>query len=102
MSKHTPGPWQYEGPDQFGDYTIHAGDLAIAAVPNGIARELRGEGREQSANARLIGAAPELLGACIQARAAFPDAWFAKEHGVPRDLIKLLDAVIAKAEGRQS
>lgn len=42
---------------------------------------------------------PELLEACEQARAALPDVWFAEQSGVPRELIELLDTVIATARG---
>jgi hypothetical protein len=40
----------------------------------------------------------DLLEACIQARAALPDAWFAVECGVPTEVINLLNKAIAKAE----
>lgn len=56
--KHTPGPWNSEGPDDFGDHNIHEPTcrLAIGAVvPN-----MRPD-EEVAANARLIAAAPDLL-----------------------------------------
>lgn len=61
--EYTPGPWMADGPDYFGDYTIHPEGraLAIAAVVNGAINGLSGHGAEHEANARLIAAAPELL-----------------------------------------
>ena len=58
------------------------------------------EDEEAYAIGNLLAAAPDLLEACIQARAALPDAWFAAKCDVPRELIELLDAAISKAEGR--
>ena len=48
---------------------------------------------------RLWGAAPELLEACIQARAAMPDRAFAIDEAKP--IIDLLNAAIAKADGSE-
>ncbi|MDT4853095.1 hypothetical protein FQZ97_873490 [compost metagenome] len=60
MSRHTPGPWRYQGPDDFMDFNIlHNGDsLAVAAVVSNM-RNLE----EIAANARLVAAAPDLLAA---------------------------------------
>lgn len=41
---------------------------------------------------------PELLEACIQARAALPDAWFAVSCGAPVEVINLLNNTINKAQ----
>jgi len=54
---------------------------------------------EDEANGNLIAAAPDLLEALEQARAALPDAWMAEKCGVPRDVIEVIDAAIAKAKG---
>jgi len=95
---HTPGPWQAEMPDMFGDINIVLRDdtedcRAIAcAVCN-----LR-PGRETFANSRLIAAAPDLLAALENAIALY-----GKDGGpwnVPRDPGGWLDrarAAIAKA-----
>lgn len=40
----------------------------------------------------------ELLEACIQARAALPDAWAAVQCNVPREVIELLNRAIEQAE----
>lgn len=40
----------------------------------------------------------ELLEACIQARAALPDAWAAVQCDIPKEVIELLNRVIERAE----
>lgn len=40
----------------------------------------------------------ELLNACIQARAALPDAWSAVQCDVPKDVIEILNSAISNAE----
>jgi hypothetical protein len=49
--------------------------------------------------ARLFSAAPDLLEALEQARAALPDAWAAVKCDVPVEVLKLIDAAISKAKG---
>lgn len=62
--------------------------------------QARGETEKQVlANANLIAAAPDLLYALEQARAALPDAWFAVGCNVPREVIDLINAAISKATG---
>ena len=74
---HTPGPW-----------TV----VAIDWAETGNARfEIKGIRRTGMADARLISAAPELLDACKAARALTPDG---------THTASVLDAAIAKAEGR--
>jgi hypothetical protein len=60
----TPGPYQTEGPDPFGDYTITqaGGGLAIAAVISNMRMS-----EEVASNARMIAAAPDLLEAATYA-----------------------------------
>lgn len=62
MSKHTPGPWQVGMAfDNYGETEIAiehmtpAGNLVVAVALGGL--------QGQDANARLIAAAPDLLGA---------------------------------------
>ena len=68
MSKHTPGPWRVaRDRNSVGD-TVWAGNLPVAIcspvrvfLASGQTFQITGD--EASANARLIEAAPELLGA---------------------------------------
>src|ERR1039457_6847674 len=48
--------------------------------------------------ATIISIIKSLLEACVQARAALPDAWFAVNCKVPTEVIDLLDKAIAAAE----
>lgn len=50
--KHTPGPWQVSGDSKLNVYSAKTGDLLARAITGG---------PPAVANARLIGAAPELL-----------------------------------------
>lgn len=96
----TPGPWtivEYgknpDGTPKF--YGIMKGSISIA--------NLGYCANENAANARLISAAPELLGACKNARKALAVALLAAWEGSTDDdvsqhnRIKELDTVIAKA-----
>jgi hypothetical protein len=109
MSAHTPGPWTACDPDFFGGIAINGpdGGLAIAAVCNGEMRKMAGQLEEHQANARLIAAAPDLLGAlknavhelnAIRAADGAP-------RGVDRDyfgaLVDNCFDVIAAAEGNK-
>ena len=98
-TKHTPGPWEarciesqewaIDAPN--GDPTIgYSSWTALASVYG--SNDFRREGEAVAeANARLIAAAPELLEACKAARALTPDGTYTAS---------VLDAAIAKAEGR--
>lgn len=56
MGKHTPGPWKATGKEVGTDYTATHGMVAsVIGMPNNW---------ETKANAALIAAAPDLLGAC--------------------------------------
>lgn len=104
-AKHTPGPWRCSGPDEFGDYTIQGpvDALAIAAVTNGSARALCGEGREHTANAHLITAAPDMYQEIETALAYLEAAGYGQmpEKDVNRHpehyMVKGFRAVLAKA-----
>ena len=101
--KHTPGPWVWQhdlnsGPRWCSIMTKVSGELRY------IADAYTGE-----ADARLIASAPELLEALKRVRSTMSskctsdgctcgDGW---QHDDP-EVIAKIDAVIAKAEGRQS
>jgi len=59
-SKHTPGPWSADWDDN-GQWYVNIGGLSVSG------NALRGDSGEcvESANARLISAAPELLEALL-------------------------------------
>lgn len=87
-AKHTPGEWVSDGVlvDVDGKMIAHCGDLVID-----------GDGTlpEAEANARLIAASPQLLGACEAAREFGSDGTM--EDG--RSVNTLLRAAIAAAKG---
>ena len=63
MSKHTPGPWLIEAQNcHFGDIaTVHNTDEKWVTIYAPHWMETGMDEKEQSANARLIASAPELL-----------------------------------------
>jgi hypothetical protein len=93
MSRHTPGPWKEDawvGTDPYDDPDgpfVEVGNVRWSPnkvdVPAAI---------EQTANARLIAAAPELLEACEGLLNALPSA-------TTHPAIKAARAAIAKAKG---
>ncbi len=65
MSAHTPGPWTVvDTHDDRRRLQIHSskGPVIVALIPNVDERDMTGITKEAQANARLIAAAPELLG----------------------------------------
>ena len=95
----TPGPWEAE--------VISEGEVWIVPAngdrPGNVIAEC-----ECLKNARLIAAAPELLGACHRSRDAFsairdgqnpPGGLCGLLDGI-RQLIQILDVAVAKAEGK--
>lgn len=91
MSNHTPGPWEADWDDdgeQLGIYQDRYAGNPIAVMR---------EGSNASADAKLIAAAPDLLAACKTAVAAFE-----MEAPDGNDVIAMLRAVIAEAEGATS
>lgn len=89
MANHTPGPWELEDNHDGGFDLIASNKNWIATIHYG--RE------EDEHDARLIAAAPELLEALIQARAAMPDKSFATDEA--KAVIDLVNAAIDRAEG---
>ncbi len=85
MAEHTPGPWRVEKyVSAVGMYCIvepHGRSLAFTDI------------RANEADANLLAAAPDLLEACKRALRDMTE-WDGDE------LIPLIEAAIAKAEGR--
>ena len=97
-SKHTPGPWMWNGKDMpFADIEDAHGDV-IAGV-NECDRDDDAQARaEERANARLIAAAPELL-AALRGIMSTDDL---SRNDWPSDTMAILTiarAAIAKVEG---
>lgn len=104
-TKHTPGPWNH------GTFTKHEGTYDrqwfyvrslkggtdVAHLPVQVSKLFA----EQEANARLIGAAPELLEVArtalgaLQARSETRQKWTVKDQ----QTFEQLEVAIAKAEG---
>lgn len=99
--KHTPGPWNVEGPDWYGDFNIVPSHeaLAIGAV---VRNGMRDQG-ETEANARLISAAPDLLEALRELFATVKGECprlLDEDRGANPHLYSSIVDAIAKAEGR--
>lgn len=92
------GTWKVTG--SFGRYGVwYSASESYQFVPDATLEEAQRECNHKNAQERVRDYALQLLDACEQARAALPDAWFAEQSGVPRELIELLDNVINKAKG---
>jgi len=91
-AKHTPGPWKVvNGTNDF--YIRSQSGDHIAKLP---------DTQEGSANARLIAEAPELLAACIEARADIEDAIKAEVCSLDdfRGTLRVLKTAIARARNK--
>jgi hypothetical protein len=91
---HTPGPWENDyhfivAPDPRG---LHR-DIYIAEIADRDDEGRVASPRQQSANARLIAAAPDLL----RAAETVVSRW---EKGDLAEAVRYLDAAIATAKGR--
>lgn len=100
MTKHTPGPWKAD--KTWGLITALGGMVEVAACHAG-----RGSLQETDANARLIAAAPELLG-IVKRIAEVSEAFDTNtDKGLRALVLSMLDLgndakqAIAKAEGRE-
>jgi len=82
-SSHTPGPWSFGSDINSAEQSVHTDFKQIAMVNSSIG------------NARLIAAAPEMLEALEEFIRCGPHA------GQNRDLLKVVESVIAKAQGKQ-
>ncbi len=98
MSGHTPGPWEI---GQNATYVVkrelrRKPILLVRCVwtPSQAANSTAPTPEDAYANARLIAAAPELLEAARNAAREW------RLHGSLTDSARLLEAAIAKAEGR--
>ena len=96
---YTPGPWKAKTVKALGIYANN--DQQIAVVHN----EMPRGGRRQDdynieeANARLIAAAPDLLEAAKVLISSL--VWERKRSGITYAGGEMLEAAIAKAEGRE-
>lgn len=94
---HTPGPWlasnrtskTHNHPERHWERHVHTSlDLVLIGTASGATQD------ECEVNARLIAAAPDLLEAAKHAAMEW------RLHGQLTDSCRVLEAAIAKAEGR--
>ena len=102
---YTPGPWEIDEVVSDGPYDIILGyDIPGAGRPILIASTLGPDehgpidAAKAKANARLIAAAPEMIFALRAALIAWGDKVMV--NGYEHDALKLINAAIAKAEGK--
>lgn len=90
---HTPGPWNwYDDTDAAGKNNRHE----IVALGKTICHIYTSVPHEDSANARLIAAAPDLLKAAKRALATLRASGY---HDEPNNVLGALYAAIARATG---
>ena len=98
MSGHTPGPWRilpnYPGDGRWNISTDNGVVEKVIVAPDDGWNSSYTEFTEREANARLIAAAPELLAACLLVLGHLNGSTGEV------DAVAILDAAIAKAEGR--
>ena len=103
MAQHTPGPWRVAGDSEnmAEAEVIEAESRTIAWTANtfdesGEVGDVFGEivTEEDIANGRLIASSPDLLAA-----AKLAQSLLSEEYGDSYEVLKRLDAAIAKAEG---
>lgn len=92
---HTPGPWARDGVTVFADLGdgINACDIAVM-INDGVLPLAQKE-----ANACLIAAAPDLLEACKLAKSTLNVNGHTEQERA--GAVRICNAAIAKAEGRQ-
>lgn len=102
---HTPGPWQvYPTAADHGETTsICGGDcLVIASIPSAAwddKAKLKGAAKADRANARLIAAAPDLLGAARFVMAFYDPGQTHLDTNAWKQAEASMRAAIAKAVG---
>ena len=108
MKTHTPGPWVAWRPiDDWAVSTDYTPKAPGWTMPARLAEEVYGvNDSECEANARLMAAAPELLGVLRDLLHAHEAAEHSEEDPFPdcldgaREWLERIHAAIAKAEGR--
>jgi len=101
MSKHTPGPWRFDTEDGGVRYVTASNGAITVAVPHGPPGNCVEVEPEHIANAHLIAAAPEMLDALKKARSWAGQYFELPAHEAAANIMcGVLDAAIAKAEGR--
>ena len=92
---HTPGPWRR---GQEGNLRVYGPDATQDA---GVLAEVIPHNGQQSANARLIAAAPDLLHCVSNVLAmAIKSGWAVSTDVTKRQAVDFMRTAIAKAEGR--
>lgn len=91
--KHTPGPWNVHGRDTRGlPHSLVAAETLIAKVYS----KCYGDVEQETANAKLIAAAPDLLEALQAARDLWGD-YLPPVNSNAMKAMKLVNAAISKA-----
>jgi hypothetical protein len=105
MSKHTPGPWLLATSNSWRRFMSRDGALVCEPIKQ---NDGHPDLRVSTADARLIAAAPDLLGACNEALEFAEDQEDVVDgdYGQPKpnramQVATMLRAAIAKAEGKQ-
>lgn len=104
MSKHTPGPWKFSGVSSAGRRIYHSTDTTVYHICT-IPESDPGNPKTvdtMDADARLISAAPEMLEALKSARGWVATHAMQTYSRVASKELEAIDALIAKAEGRES
>ena len=97
MSKHTSGPWELCWEDGKHGVVAEAADHKLVAIIGNNPNDDRND--ERKANAQLVSAAPDMLGALKQAS-------FCLRELLPEDkealfTLDIINQALAKAEGKQ-
>lgn len=96
MSKHTPGPWEVVALNGFGPFAIRMATPAGTGHPTHYGVGQIGT----EANANLIASAPELLETLKAVRFCVEGYIDRCDYSKGNEMLKLLDATVAKAGGQ--
>ena len=99
MSKHTSGPWEAGRKGYGSPFAVYSDDKTGSAICQCQLEYVARTSDEMKANASLIAAAPDMLGALKQAS-------FCLRELLPEDkdalyTLDIINKALAKAEGRQ-